>query len=366
MRLPDRSPPLGAAQGYWAVYRVSFSLAGFFLLMLLLTCGKSSFSASLHRGYWFGKFFIITAIFVASLFASNDFFAVYAWIARLGAPLFIIYQMICFIDFGYSANEKMLEKDDNMDDLLCCTNTGSLWKAVMLSGTLGLLTVAITGIVLLYKFYPSECAFNATATTTTLIFSLINFGVTVSPIAPHGTILVAALIFTYSTYLAFAAVSAYPDGSCNPFMNDSDEDVLWLVVSCAMASVTVAYMAWKMGKRNMGGNMMSGKQADGTEAKAPVGGAHTDAVTVEVDNGTGQEEVEDASFLSYHFVMLLAALYAAMLVTDWGSSSDVSASTRHNVGYASAWLLLSANWVCQGLYFWTLVARAACPNRDFD
>ena len=41
--------------GYFAVYRISFVLAVFFTTMIVLTLTKSSYSASLHRGFWWGK-----------------------------------------------------------------------------------------------------------------------------------------------------------------------------------------------------------------------------------------------------------------------------------------------------------------------
>ena len=98
------------------------------------------------------------------------------------------------------------------------------WTAFMLFLTIALFSSAMTGIVLLYHFYPTECAFNNAATTTTLVFSVLNLGITISPLAEHGSVLVGSLIFLYSTYLAFATVSAYPEEQCNPFVQDSGDD----------------------------------------------------------------------------------------------------------------------------------------------
>jgi len=339
--------------------------------MMVLTCGTSQFSSTLHRGYWFGKVLVILAILAGALFAPNDMFAAYAWVARIGAPLFVVYQVICFIDFGYTLNESLLAKDDNNDPFFCCANDGDpgakKWTAFMLFLTIALFSSAMTGIVLLYHFYPTECAFNNAATTTTLVFSVLNLGITISPLAEHGSVLVGSLIFLYSTYLAFATVSAYPEEQCNPFVQDSGDDKAWLILSCTMASAAVAWMAYKMGKK-MGGNMMTGKEVDGKSVE-------TDGIVV-VDSGqpspeahvaeAAAEQVPEASYLNYHFIMCLASLYVAMLVTDWGATSEVTSTQRHNVGYASAWLLMSANWVCQLLYLWTLIARRMCPDRDFD
>ena len=39
-------------KGYWAVYRISFSLALFFFMMMLFTMCRSKGSTHLHLGFW--------------------------------------------------------------------------------------------------------------------------------------------------------------------------------------------------------------------------------------------------------------------------------------------------------------------------
>ena len=102
-------------QGYWAVYRISFTLAGFFALMAIGTACATTFATKPHRGYWFAKVAVLVCAFGGSLFAPNDVFAYYAWVARFAAPLFLIYQFIAFIDMSYSVNSKFIEKDERND-----------------------------------------------------------------------------------------------------------------------------------------------------------------------------------------------------------------------------------------------------------
>lgn len=349
--------------GYWAVYRISFALSGFFVLMMLATACRSSFAAHVHRSYWFGKAFLVLAILGGCLFAPNALFAYYAWVARFLAPLFLVYQMICYIDFGYTTNQELLEKDEAEDDFLCCSNGGMKWKGLMLAVSLTLIVGSLVALGQLYHYYPSSCAFNGTAITTTLVFGLINTAVSISRIAEQGTIFVSALIFAYSTYLAFATVSAFPEPQCNRYLHSGGSETAWLVLSCFIAGASIGWMAFKLGKRQMGANAMSGKEPEPKDA--------TDVVTVQVGEpargGGSAVSLEPEAYLSYHFVMLLAALYTAMLLTDWGVAAASDAATkRYNVGYASAWLLMSSNWLCQLLYFWTLIAARVCPGRDFS
>ena len=228
-----------------------------------------------------------------------------------------------------------------------------------------LVAAALAVTAALYSVYPRECAFNNAAVTTSLLFSLINFGITLSPIAEHGSILVASLVWCYSTYLAYSAISAFPEPSCNPYVETDEGDTTWLVISIAIAAASIAWMAYQNGARQMGGNAMDGKEQVPTTAS-------NDTVVVRVarvegTGGSGAAEAATAdSYISYHLVMFLASLYAAMLVTDWGAESTTTSSTRHNLGYPSAWLLLGSMWVCQLIYFWTLIAARACPGRVFS
>jgi len=90
-----------------------------------------------------------------------------------------------------------------------------------------------------------------------------------------------------------------------------------------------------------------------------------------------QERIDEADVEKYwifHFVMMLGAIYLAMLLTDWGSSPDPSASsgsdaavtTTSTQGKTSMWVKIVTQWLANLLYIWTLVAPRLCPNREWD
>ena len=217
----------------------------------------------------------------------------------------------------YATNERLLEKDETEDDFFCCTNHGMKWKSLMLVISLTLIIGSIVALGNLYHYYPSSCAFNAAAITTTLIFGLINTVVSISKIAEQGTIFVSALIFAYSTYLAFATVSAFPEPECNRYLQTEGSETSWLVLSCVIAGASVGWMAYKLGKRQMGGNAITGKEPEPKDGN--------DVVTVQVGDptagGGSSVSLEPEAYLLYHFIMVLAAVYTAMLLTDWGARS---------------------------------------------
>jgi hypothetical protein len=63
--------------------------------------------------------------------------------------------------------------------------------------------------------------------------------------------------------------------------------------------------------------------------------------------------------------MALAAIYYAMLYTNWATDSE-SESTRGGRGDISLAINISSEWLSFGLYLWTLFAPKIFPNRVFD
>ena len=69
----------------------------------------------------------------------------------------------------------------------------------------------------------------------------------------------------------------------------------------------------------------------------------------------------------FQALMILASIYYAMLMTNWGNPS-VQESTFDgffNNGPMSYWVQLSALWLSQAIYIFSLTAPICFPNRSF-
>jgi hypothetical protein len=65
--------------------------------------------------------------------------------------------------------------------------------------------------------------------------------------------------------------------------------------------------------------------------------------------------------------MTLIAMYACMVLTNWGNASaDGGSSSSPTTGHVAMWMNASASWICVGIYAWTLVAPKLLPGRDFS
>lgn len=151
--------------------------------------------------------------------------------------------------------------------------------------------------------------------------------------------------------LSYSTVSAFPDSECNPYIDEQSTETGWLILSIAVTSLTVGYMAFKADAHANASKAVSGKEQPDDHAAS----AATDAITVQVQDphaahatsSGAPAELKADSYVTYHFVMMLACFYSAMLVTDWGVPAIASEGATHTVGYASAWILMVTNWLCQ-------------------
>lgn len=136
--------------GYFAVYRICFSLACFFLLfMIIMLYVKSSRDprSSIQNGFWFFKALILIGITVGAFFIPNGTFEeVFMYFGMVGGFLFILMQLLLIVDFVHSWNESWVEKVENGD-------REYYYGLLIFTGlfTCGAIAVAIFG----YVFYAS-------------------------------------------------------------------------------------------------------------------------------------------------------------------------------------------------------------------
>ena len=90
--------------GYMAIYKISFSVTFFYLLMSILTLGVASSKgarACIHNGFWFFKLLLIATIIVATFVVpishTDTLHSGWIYVTVIGNCLFIFLQTICLI-----------------------------------------------------------------------------------------------------------------------------------------------------------------------------------------------------------------------------------------------------------------------------
>ena len=77
--------------GMSVIFRASFSLFMFHLLIIICLIPRVSCSQAIHDGMWTLKFLLTFAIFVATFWLPNEFFSGWANFSRIGSLFFLMF-----------------------------------------------------------------------------------------------------------------------------------------------------------------------------------------------------------------------------------------------------------------------------------
>jgi len=423
---------IDGCRGNAAVFRISMMQAIFFFFMMF----GSWWSADFHVTQACGKILLWIGLMVASFFIPNNVFddSGYAWFSRVVSVLFLLLQLVILIDFAYKWNEGWLENADELQQEQGEPEKMNKWHYSMLGFAVFLFAIWIVGVALLFKYY-NTCPLDKFFTAFTLILPLLGTACALGTGAP---VLPASVIASYSTYLCWGALNANPDEACAAVQNGvRDQSPAVIVVGIIFAAVSLVWMSLSTAesaktlelefqteqkaqqqRRRLNGSKSSeeplyddkdsvvtdapqaerGAEAGDVEmsgeAKSGSGIAQRDVtVTVAEQKRMQQQDDEEAEkyggeevvqqrlddadrekYWIFHFIMMLAAVYLAMLLTDWGSNPDPSVTNTTSAtsdgapteGKTSMWVKTISQWLANLLYIWTLCAPRVFPDRDFD
>lgn len=424
---------IDGCRGNAAVFRISMMQAIFFFFM---TFG-SWWSPDFHLTGCGGKIVLWIGLMVASFFIPNSVFddSGYAWFSRVVSVLFLLLQLIILIDFAYKWNDGWLENADelqqepgNSDEKM------NKWHYLILGCAVLLFAIWIVGVALMFKHY-NTCKLDEFFTAFTLILPLLGTACALGTGAP---VLPASVIAAYSTYLCWGALNANPDEACAAMQNGvrsqspavivggivfAAVSLVWVSLSTADSAKTLELefqteQKAKQQRRQLNGSKSSEEPLyddnDSVVTEAPRAEGGAEAGDVEM-NGAGKsgagigerdvtvtvaeqkrmqqlddeeaekyggaeavqarlDEADREKYWIFHFIMMIAAIYLAMLLTDWGSNPDPSITNTTSAtsdgapteGKTSMWVKTISQWLANLLYIWTLCAPRLFPDRDFD
>ena len=68
----------------------------------------------------------------------------------------------------------------------------------------------------------------------------------------------------------------------------------------------------------------------------------------------------------FHAIMAFGAFYLAMVLTQWGDYTGLTADENIANQYTSLWVNAVGGWVAYLLFGWIRIAPICCPSRDFS
>eukprot|EP00475_Leptophrys_vorax_P033100 TRINITY_DN5179_c0_g1_i1.p1 TRINITY_DN5179_c0_g1~~TRINITY_DN5179_c0_g1_i1.p1 ORF type:complete len:419 (-),score=111.57 TRINITY_DN5179_c0_g1_i1:1303-2559(-) len=356
--------------GNQAIFRVSFAMTIFFVLLALFTVflpAKYVVSQLVIPGA--SLIFFLLVIF--AFFIGNGFYNAYANVARAFTPIFLLLQIIVLIDFGYRWNEAWVEKD-NKSYLAAIV----AFSFVLLLGSLG------SWIFFYIHFTDSaggSCSKEKIFISATLILCIAFTLLSITSFIEHGALLTSSIVVAYCTLLLYNALSTDPS-LCNPLANGSN-NTAQVIIGLIVITMSVTYSAWNVScqfhifgaakseaedRRNVNNSMEDNSDDERKAADAEDGRRSNN----NNNNNGEQEEQLDASTIKkanifFHLTMALASMYLAMLLTDWAQNLYNNTDTE-TIGETNSWISIGTQWATVVLYVWTLVAPKCCPGRDFS
>ncbi|KAL4103157.1 hypothetical protein PRIC1_006892 [Phytophthora ramorum] len=364
--------------GNQLVYRISFSLGCFFTLSALLSCAVAKGCENVCCMLLFQLPFYL-GILVASLFIPNDFFDGYVDIARVASALFIILQIIIILDSSYSLRDYILDKMDEADrdddarhallgSSFDSTQGGgmkTMWEGAYLALVFICMALSIVGLALMYLSY-AACDLNVMFISITLLSALILTALSVATWVNVG-LLPSTSVCLYLVSLCYQTVRTNPSAACAPLHVTTEErqqEQSGVIINSLVAAFTITWTSWRTSATSTAFFSSSSPQrqprdvGDGEDDEELASiGLTSDRVAKE-----SQREVGVVPEYQFHVLMILASLYMAMVLTNWGSFDGSSTKDDEIV---TMWVKAISQWAASGLFLWTLVAPAVFPDRDF-
>ena len=353
----DNSSGGTSCSGTVAVYRVSFGLVVFHILLSLIMIRVRTygdFRVSLQDGWWSFKAFFLVGIILAAFWIPNSFFAVYGWFALIGAAFFLLCQVVLLIEFAYSLSSTWWNKYQDEENNLYY---GLLWGILIICYGLSLV-----GTILMFVFYHG-CDENIVFITFNFVFCLVLSALSCLPQVqehnPQSGIAQAAIVTLYTTYLTYSALTSQPHEDCNPYIQNDGTYNAATIIGLIFALISIGYASFSVAAQ-----IGYSSPEDNETALLP----HEQLQqNTEDDDEPSDEEPVGYNFSIFHLIFVLGSFYLAMVLTNWQlfSVGHENGNAQVDTGVGPVWVKIATSWVSLLIYLWTMIAPCLFPDRDF-
>ncbi|KAI9309173.1 serine incorporator/TMS membrane protein [Cunninghamella echinulata] len=405
----------GTCYGIIAVHRVCFALVLFHTILGCLLLGvhdSRQKRAAIQNGWWGPKVLCWILLVVVSFFIPNGFFMVWGnYFALIGAAIFILFGLVLLVDFAHSWTERCLENWESQDS--------NKWKYILIAGTLFMFSGAITLTGIMYGFFATNgCSLNQFFVTFNMILCILITFLCITPSVqeanPRSGLSQSSIVVIYCTYLVLSAVANEPnDKECNPLRRSQGSQTTTVVLGAIFTFLAVAYSTSRAATQ--GGTFVKKRahlhddiditsavplmanQVDAGVQRMSTQGTSREHLIAAVESGalprsalnddddddddmSGIDDKDDErygavySYSFFHFIFAIAAMYVAMLLTNWntitmeemtkpGEDGDF---VRIGQSYTAVWVKIVSGWICFFIYGWSLLAPVLMPDRFLD
>lgn len=388
---------------------------GFLAILFIKVRTSLDPRASIQDGWWFFKFLFMTVFLVIAFVIPAKAFVGWSYFSLVGAIFFILVQLILLVDLAHSLQERWVRNYEQTQDCI--------WAFLLLGGSIAAFAVMIAGYVIMYIFF-TECTMNVTLITIAILsvcfVTILSIIPKLQEKNPRSGLFQSAVVGGFATYLIASAILAEPESAhCKKW--NTNGSLFTTLLGVAFSFVAVGYNVFSasasskdfgFGRRDRTEAAVEKEEereqllhdmrteaevaaADGPtdestttpimeragavvavaegRSVAQIQGVHSREEAAELglpDSCDDEAEGVTYSYSFFHLIFVLAALYLAMILTNWqhvSSSNSTDSSQPINVDYGmtAVWVKFASMCVVLVIYVWTLIAPVLFPDRQW-
>ncbi|CAI2164022.1 5805_t:CDS:2 [Funneliformis geosporum] len=402
--------PEGSCFGVLTVHRICFALSLFHFILGVLVLGVRDTRNprfEIQNGWWGPKVFFWISLLIGTFFIPNDFFSFWGnYVSLIGATIFILVGLILLVDFAHTWSEKCLDKYDQSKD--------NNWKIILIGSTLLMYAGAILMTSFMYEFFAgSGCTVNQFIISFNLVLCVFGILLCIQPKVQEGNprsgLSQASMVVIYCTYLILSAVANEPSHDmCNPLKSPHKTRKTSIVFGSLFTFLAIVYSTSRtasQGKALLMKYLSSSDYhynyrrvncddnhyvADDFRDMIPLvnnepkeeqtlplkhfqddydveRGILSDKEEEKVSYDPVDDEKHDVAYnyVFFHFIFAIAAMYVAMLLTNWNTITITGNEKLVAIGqsFTIVWVKVISSWICFLLYCWSLLAPVLFPDR---
>ncbi|CAN1278824.1 Serine incorporator 3 [Linum perenne] len=304
------------------VLRVSLGCFIFFISMLFTTLKTRKLyeaRSCWHSEWWWAKVFILIVSMAAPFFFPSNHIQVYGELARVGAGVFLVLQLVSVIEFiTWWNNYWMPDEGKNQN-----CSFGLFMSTIIY-------IASFSGILGMYIFYGHrlECALNIFFITWTAVLLTVMMAISLHSKVNRG-LLSTGIMASYLIFLCWSAIRSEPasDKCNNQTQTHGKSD--WTTIVSFLIAIGAIVMA----------TFSTGMDSKSFQFR--------------------KEEMEEEDDIPYdygffHLVFALGAMYFAMLFISWNLKSSAT-KWSIDVGWESTWVKILNEWFAATVYIWKLI-----------
>ncbi|VAH33990.1 unnamed protein product [Triticum turgidum subsp. durum] len=290
----------------------------FFWVMFATTFGTRKLQGvrnSWHSGCWTLKFLVYAVSIVTPFIIPNIFIQLYGEIARMGAGIFLILQLISMLHLISWCNKRWMPAPGSNQ----CGLFGLFLSTVSF-------IASFAGILVLYIMYVpnSSCVFNIFTIIWTAVLVKIMMAVSLHSKVNAG-LLSSGIMGSYIVFLCWSALHSEPrTGKCYTEMKIGKDGNWATIISFIIAICSIVSATFSTGINNRSFQFRSDE--------------------------TRLEEDVPYSYEIFHIVFAVGAMYFAMLFISWELNHPITRKWSIDVGWASTWVKIMNEWLAFCIY----------------